>query len=416
MIRLRFRKPCLCCVWALVGAHAAHGAWQVVPEISIGIESDDNPRLVDDDTAAELGRDDVASRLLAEARWRLLNSGQRGELAVTPALRTDSYADEVHEDFQSTDGFVRSNGTYRWERALIGFDADFSNERILGSEFLVAEPDDPDLAEPNPTDTVLLGLNERRRRFVLNPYTEVTTGGLHLVRIDARLQDVSYDGDMQTARSDFNEAALGTEYVRRLDARNSLSGGLRVSRFEADRNDNEADTVGIELGFSRDLSEIWSLDLRLGTQRSDTTFMNADALTVTTTQDDATFGLGFRKRSETGRMNIDLQRNVAPDSFGSLVIRNQLRLALLRQMSPTLNGVVAIRAIESENAGGDLAPTDRVFGRLELGLDWSFAELWSLFIKYNHSTRREDLAALSSIDARSNALALGFRYRGRTQP
>jgi hypothetical protein len=322
--------------------------------------------------------------------------------------------DGADDDLQSTDGFLRSNGQYRWERTLAGFDADFSNERILGSEFLTAAPDDFDIADPSPTDTVLLGLNERRRRMILSPYTEITTGGQHTVRVDARLQDVAYDGDMPTARSDFTEGALGTQYLRRLDARNTLRGGARVSRFEADRNGNETDTVSVELGYTRSLSALWSLDLSVGAQSSDATFLDANGLVATRVEDNAIFGLGLRKRSELARLNVDVQRNVSPDSFGFLAVRNQLRLTMVRQMSPNLSGLFAIRAIDTEGAGDDDA-RDRSFGRLELGLDWAFAELWSLFVEYDYTTRQDDFVDIASVDARSNTFSLGFMYRGRAE-
>lgn len=408
------RRFALCTCMAVLAASAARADWEFAPEISIEAESDDNPRLIDDDTAAALGQDDAATRLLAEARLRFSNAGPRGRLALAPALRTDAYMDEADDDLQSTDGFLRSSGQYRWERSLAGFDADFRNERILGSEFLTAAQDDFDLADPSPTDTVLLGLNERRRRMIVTPYTEITTGGQHTLRFDARLQDVSYDGDVPTARSDFTEGALGAEYVRRLDARNTLSGGARVARFEADRNGNETDTVAVELGFSRSLSALWSLNLSVGAQSSDATFLDAEGLVTMRTDDNATFGLGLRKRSELARLNVDLQRDVSPDSFGFLAVRNQLRLSMVRQMSPNLSGLFAVRAIETDGAGDDSA-RDRSFGRLELGLDWTFAELWSLLVEYGYATRRDDFVDIASVDARSNTFSLGFVYRGRTE-
>lgn len=398
----------------LLGAPAANAAWDFAPEFSIAAESDDNPRLIADDAAAALGQDDAATRLLAEARLQFVNNGERGELSFAPALRTDAYMDEADDDLQSTDGFLRATGQYRWERSLAGFGADFSNERILGSEFLTATPDDFDVVAPDPTDTALLGLNERRRRMIVSPYTEITTGGQHTVRVDARLQDVSYDGGVLTTRSDFTEGALGTQYVRRLDERSTLTGGAQVSRFEADRNGNETDTVGVELGFTRSLSALWSLNLSIGAQSSDATFIDVDGLLTTRAEDNATFGLGLRKRSELARLNVDVLRNVSPDSFGFLAVRNQIRLTMSRQMSPNLNGLLAVRAINTDGAGDDGA-RDRSFGRLELGLDWALAELWSLFVEYGYSTRQDEFTDRASVDARSNTFSLGFMYRGRAR-
>jgi hypothetical protein len=402
--------------WAflLLWAGMARGAWQFVPEILIEAEANDNPRLLADSPELAPLTDDAATRVLAEVRLQFANATPRGAFAVEPSVRSDAYADAGNDDLKSTDTFLQSSGEYRWERAVAGFSADIAREKLLGTEFLSAQPSDIDFDDPTVIDSVLLGLNERRNRRTLSPYTERAVGSQGTVRLDGRFMDVGYDGDPVSARTDFQDLQLGAEYIRRMSPRSTLSGRIFGAAFEADANSNDTDTVGVGMRYSKEMSSIWSLNVSWGLEQSDFRYVDPTTGPQTGTDDNATFGLGLRKRTEFANLNVDLQRQVNPDSFGFLAARNQLRFALQRQMSRALGGTIALRAIETEGIRGVIAG-DRSYGRVELGIDWAFAELWSFVAGYEYSTRQINSFELDAGDASSNAISLGFSYQGRTR-
>lgn len=397
----------LCSGTVLVVPAAARAAWEFVPEIEIAADANDNPRLVPEETADER----AATRLLTSVRLEFANFSPRGELTIAPAVRSDAYADAIDEPLESTDTFLRSRGEYRWEQVLAGYDVDLSRERILGTEFLNAGPIDLDVDDPAVVDSLLLGQNERRRRAVLAPYTEITLNERASLRLDTRLTDVGYDGDAITSRTDFQDTAFGMELGRELNERATLFGRLYGSRFEAEDNDNLTDTAGVALGFSRLLSDAWTFNASVGVEHSDFEFLDETATPVTGTDDNFTFALGFRKRIERSSVNIDVRRNVNPDSFGFLTARNELRTALRRQMSPTLNGGIAFRFIDAATLGGG-GDLDRNYGRLELDLAWAIGRLWSFTTAYEYSRNAFEGP---QDDADSNAVTVGFTYRGQTR-
>jgi hypothetical protein len=398
---------------ALTWPAVAHSEWDLVPEIWIGAETNDNPTLlIADPTTPELDDvdDDPASRILAEVRLRADGVFPRGDFFIEPSVFTDAYA-EGSSEFQSTDARLRSGGEHRGERAAVGFSADLASESILGTEFLDAQPIDIDAEEPPAVDTVLLGRNERRTLAVLSPYTAVELSERGALRFDGQLMDVGYEADTITARTDFSAATLGAAYLRRLSAGNTLTTRLYGSRYDVEADQADTITRGIEMVFSHEVTDVWSTSIAWGVARSE--FTNVDALgnAVDGEADNPTFALNVRRRSERSSVNFDLGRGVEPDSFGFPAVRDELRVAWLRQMSQKVRGGMAIRVIESADIG-DVLGADQRYGWVDLDLDWAFGELWSLVLGYEYAYRAIDTL---EEDARSNSVSVGFNYRGRSQ-
>ena len=401
--------PIMSFVIAMAWPAAARSAWDFVPEIWIAAETNDNPALLSVEPAAPEYYD-PASRILAEVRLRADGVFPRGDFSVEPTLRSDAYADAGRSDFQSTDGHLRSSGEIRAERTVTGFSADFASERILGTEFLDAQPSDIDAEEVPAVDTVLLGLNERRTLAVLSPYTAVEFSERGTVRFDGQFMDVGYDTDTITTRADFTASSLGAAYLRRLSAGNTLTTRVFGSRYDVEADPADTVTTGVEMAFLRAVSDHWSASVAWGIARSQFTYVDVVGELVIGEVDTPTLGFAVRRRMERSSVNFDLGRGLEPDSFGFPAVRDELRVAWLRQMSPTLRGGMAIRVIESADIG-DVLGADRRYGWVDLDLDWSFGELWSLVLGYEYAYRAIDTLG---DDARSNSISIGFSFRGRS--
>jgi hypothetical protein len=398
--------------WLVLAALATAGAraWEVVPRLRIAADANDNPRLLSDD-AIQAGTDDeTASRLIAEARFELANVTPRSEFEFEPAIRTDRYADEADRPLESTDTYLRGAGQRRWERAALGFNMDFAHEKILGAEALnmPTNPDDPAF-----DDGILLGINERRTRAVFSPYTEIELGERGTARLDLRALDVSYDDPtMLTTHLDYTDWEAGAAYIRRLTSRSTVSGRIFGSRYEVEANGNVTNTEGVEIDVARNVSDVWSVAATVGYEYIEFTYLDATAIRVRGKEDGFVLGLSLRKRTELASVDFDLRRRTNPDSFGFLSQRSELVATFLRDLSPKLTGGFVIRAIANEPLRGIVATARRDFGRVELNLEWAFAELWSLSTAYEHAAWKTD-----EIDraANSDSLVVGFNYRGRSR-
>jgi hypothetical protein len=199
-----------------------------------------------------------------------------------------------------------------------------------------------------------------------------------------------------------------------LDSRTNLATRVFGGRYEAADGANVTDTTGIELLFTRELSGIWAVTAGFGVERSEFAFLDAAGTFFSGTDDNGILDVSLRKQSERSLLNFELSRRARPDSFGSVVIRNELAASLDRDFSPKVRGGVVFRAIRSDAL--DVIPDHREYGRVELRLQWAFRPLWSLVAGLEHSYWRN-----VNLDARANSdsATVGFNYRGRsrrTQP
>jgi hypothetical protein len=191
-----------------------------------------------------------------------------------------------------------------------------------------------------------------------------------------------------------------------------VSGRIFGSRYEVEANGNITDTAGVEMDIARTVSDLWSVAATIGYEYSEFTFLDATTFTpITGTEGGFVFGLRLRKRTELTTFDFDLRRRTNPDSFGFLSQRSELVATVLRDISPKITGGLVLRAIANEPLGSAI-DTRRDYGRVELNLEWAFAELWSLSAGYEHAAWKTDELDRA---ANSNSVIVGFNYRGRSQ-
>lgn len=395
----------------VVPASLAHGAWDFLPEVTLEAESNDNPALNDGLSTGATYED--ASRLLADAKVRLRRVEPRSELTFEPRVRTDAYAEKEAQRLESTDVFLRSNGLHRGQNVSLGYAADMARERILGVEFLETLPSDldPVIGDPADVPTGQLGANELRTRMAISPYVQVALNSRSALRLDGRLLDVDYEGNVAAGRTDFFERAIGGEFLRTFDERATFGVRVFATGYEATVNSNVTDTRGITLSYGRDVSEVWSWNISGGVQTADYA-LTSGGRRIRGTDDSGTFAIGVRKRGEISGMRAELARRMSPDAVGVVVARDELRLAWDRRFSSRLDGSFTLRAIETDSVSA-IAATERRYGRAEFDIGWRFSTSWSFVAGFAHATARST-GQLDS--AESNSLTLGVRYRGRPSP
>jgi hypothetical protein len=389
----------------------AFAQWEVVPDITLEAETNDNPSLNTVRTE-ETRRLENASRLLADALVRIRRAEPRGEIVLEPRVRGDMYAEEEARLLESTDFFLRSNGVHRGQTVRLGYSADLASEQIIGVEFLETLPMDPIADDPSAVATTQVGINEQRTRVGIAPFVEIAMNSRSTVILDGYLVDVDYDLDQATSRTDFLERAIGGEYRRALgDQLGSFGVHVFATLYEASLNANNTDTRGVDFRYSRDMSELWSWNASVGTQRSDFA-VNAGGRRIRGTEDTPTFAVGITKRGERSTMRSELVRRMSPDSLGFVAPRDEIRVAWTRMMSARVRGRLGLRAIDAQGVPIVLG-SDRQYGRLEVGVDWELRPTWSFVASYAYA-RNEVETVIGEPPADSNALTLGIRYHGRS--
>jgi hypothetical protein len=391
-------------------SYTAHADWEAIPDVTLEAESNDNPALNTAGTT-ETQLLDQATRLLADAAVRIRKVEPRGEISFEPRVRGDVYAEEEARILESTDFFLRSNGVQRGQTVRLGYSADIARERIVGVEFLDTLPTDPVAEDPSAIATTQVGINEQRTRVGIAPYVDIAMNSRSSVILDGRLIDVDYATDQIAGRTDFLERAIGGEYRRALgDRRGSFGVRAFASGYEASANANTTDTRGVEINYSRAMSELWSWEGSIGTQRSDFA-LNTGGRRVRGTDTTPTYAFGITKRGERSTMHSEIVRRMSPDALGFVAPRDELRVGWQKMMSARVNGHLVLRAIDAEGIPTVLG-SGREYGRLELALDWALRPTWSFVASYAYA-RAESEVTIGD-PSESNALTLGIRYHGRS--
>jgi hypothetical protein len=385
-----------------------HAAWEATPEVAIGASHDDNLRLVPDDLPSGVAVPAEANATVLEARLRATSTGERSYLFFEPRVHIDHYLEDENETLNGADTFLRARARYDWTQASLAFFLDYDDQDILDAEVTEAFPDDPDIEDPTDPDTGLIIVDEDRERFIFGPSLDVRVSDRSSLVFATQVLDVSYSGRELQSRSDFLYTAASAGILRRVDGRNEVSARLAASEYEADFNNNQTKTFGVEGTFDRELSRNWTFNMLAGVSRSDYSFLGGQGL-VENADTNFTFAVGLRQRSVRNTINIDLSHEAMPNSGGYLTLRDELHVYLVRAFSERLQGQAGVRGYVTKTLDGVVNDDDRDYLRVDLALEWAMTD--RLFINGGYAFTSQQF---SGADASSNNIFVGIAYRGRS--
>jgi hypothetical protein len=412
-----------CALASVLPFATASAAWDTVSDITMGVEANDNPRLgqrnIGQTQELMTERDHTAVRALMDARFRLSNFGERGQIYLQPRVRADTYSDSADSDLERQDGYLYSRGAYKWQRGDAGFNANFSRESILSSEIIDTGLGDLDtdmnggIIEPVEGTGQLVLLDERRNRVSLAPFANFTLSSRSTIGIEASYLDLTYTGAQIRGRSDISQRLFGTHIDRTIDERTGASARVYVSDFTGETTDNETRTVGVEGSFNRHLSEIWSFVFGVGLERSAFTFETTEGGTIDNADANFTMNLGFTKRTDLSSLDFNLRRAADPSASGFLTVRDEIQVVYRHRMSERLTMNLGLRALQERALNHSEGQSGRDVARLSFDIDWAFTPSWSVAFGYDALSQRfvDRLRA----DGSSNVLSVGVVYRGRSR-
>ena len=385
-------------------AKSSYGAWDLLPELDLIVETDDNPRL-----RAE-GLENEASRTALDARVGIMNFGERGTIYFQPRVRSSAYADSDDDDLDDDEIFLRGYGEYNWTSSTIGFYSNSERQNIRNAEFRSASPLDPDIADPIDPGTGLTSFtNGRREALWLTPYYQFDLSDRNSVLLELTHSDVIYTGAASRGRSDFVQNEFSAGLVRSVGEITEVTARVFVSEFEADENDNVTDTVGVEGNFIQPLGATWTMEVTAGVQRNDYSFTDFDDF-IENADTNVVLAFGFRKRTDRTRINFDLDRAIYPSGSGFVSEINEASVWVERRFTERLTGSIGAAYERTKTVDEISTVNDRDYKRIDIELRWALNEHWSLSAGYD-ITDQEFKDQLDS-RAKSRVLFFGVSFQG----
>jgi hypothetical protein len=410
------RRLCWSALSVALCALSANAEWQAVPTVGLNAASQDNPRLQTDDQPSE-----TSSSMVLNASLDLSTYNERGYAIFAPRVESYVFADNADQELESDDWFLRGRGEYRWQVVTLGFRSDYQERAIRNAELVdiddpVFDPDGNVIENPDDvTSGRLVFLDQTQERFTLRPYMNFRLSERSTLRFQLASTEVSYSGGSTIVRTGFDNRSIEAGVVRRVDEQNQVSATLIASDYEADANANQTDTIGVQGAILRRVSDIWTVGITAGVQRSDYVFVDPITLqTVDNAEVSPTLGVRATKRSERSTLDFAVDRVLSPSSSGFLNQRHEFRVYLNHALTERLSGRFGVRLSDNKSVGEAAPINDREYMRFEMSFDWGIRPRWVLTGGYHHIG--QEFTQGVGGEATSDMLYIGVGYRGLSRP
>jgi len=372
-----------------LGSTAQAANWEFDPRLQLSYEYNDNYRL--DFPGNEI---DVSGAMLDVIfPVRLVDPVKRAEIA--PRVRATLFPDERDED--STDYFL--NGLYeqRTQRQLFGIEGAFSHEDVVRSELPSSEIDG-NLGDPVGGDAGRVLRRNERDLIRVEPYWHYDVSQRHRAEAGAHYIDANFKENFAGEQEDFSDYGVYAGWGFLVSPRSSITLRGRAARYETGFN---ADGYGAEVEWRSDYSQIAHMYVRLGGQQTSLSRGSVPSET------NVIAGAGGRWTWPTTNLFVDLTRNVSPTSAGAVVERSQIRLRLLRKLTPRFALLAGARATRDEAVSRNSTYPDRDYLSGDFGFDWRISRTWSVVGSYDYIWQEY---SDEPSDTSSNAISLGIVY------
>lgn len=327
----------------------------------------------------------------------------RSKTELKPRLRFQKYPDA--KDLDQTEGSLDLRSTFSTQRTKAELVAKFSHTDEYNAEFVDDDDFDPD--GPDVVGNGRILFSETRTRIEARPSIEFQLTERTGVGAELLFQDVSYDADGPTTQRDYRNYEGSVFLTRNLSQRTELEAGVVASRYETDNDANKTDSYGFSTTLRQRWSETFTADLSLRVEDSDIERGNPVSFKQSAT-DWSLFG-GLAWRGQITRVRLSAGRSLNPSGDGDRVVRDEVRLAVDRDLSQRLVLKAVLRAAQQKAQGGGVATSDRDYARGELSLEWKAARTW--FVRGGASYTWQD-RKIEPDSAKNRSVFLVIGYRG----
>lgn len=378
-------------------AARADAVWEFTPKIEAGYLYDDNYRLT------QPGTETAVNGPLVDAAFEMATVTQTGQFLLTPRVRATYFANQ--QDLDSVDYFA----TMDWRRNGQRFDtqlrADFASQDIINSEQPNADVDSG-LGEPVFGDAGRVIVKNRRTRYGVQPQVSWELNQRNRFEIAASYYDVSFDEAISQAQVGFDTTEVTAGVRTRISERTTIATRLRGGYYDIEFRD-VTKAYGAEVQWDTRTVKDTTRFFRIGAQNVELANGGSNVAWLA--------GAGVSLVLGRNELFTDVSRSVGPSSAGVVVARDQLRLRLVRAMTPRLNLLVGLRGTHDEDVDDTSSFTPRSYATADVGLEWRLKEEWSIRLAgdYTWQKYQNDNDAADSTGAMASII---YQPLQRTRP
>jgi len=199
---------------------------------------------------------------------------------------------------------------------------------------------------------------------------------------------------------------LSASWNRNITERFTIGLASSATFYESgtDTQGIDSDIYDLSLTSEYALSEVWSLDGRVGLNYLDSTNKLAGQ-SITSSNSGSLFNLSVTRKLQTQTLSFDISRSLNPSSSGQVNKQDVFKASWTKSLNEMLSFSLAGSYRETTQALEDNSDK-REFITVQPSLNWKFAESTAIKLSYSYRQKQDD----SSSKAESNSVLLGIKH------
>lgn len=374
---------------SIVTGSASAGPWSIEPRLGASAALDSNPGLSELDPSSE---GHIAALLSLPLRY----DADDIALLISPSAR-----------ISNSKGYSSLASSYEHLDSSVQFSNDLGSTTIQAG---VAR--DSSLYHAG---GLVNGVGVRRDTADANADWSRSLTERSLLQLDLGWSRVSYDQPQNsTALTDYRYLSAGPTLAYALSERNTLKVLGNLGRYQSQDGITRSNSENLQLGFVRQLHELWSLSATAGYSRSTNTdkiffgpFFLGD---LTTHQDGAVYIATLTRQSEQLTFNGSVSRSLQPTGFAFLSRQDSVSLSATYVRSERWDFVLTAAWNKARNpvpgnsqTDVGAASTDVRYFNAQLTADWHWSQQWIISM---HATRVSQEFGPPTVSAASNGVSV----------
>lgn len=329
----------------------------------------------------------------------------RSTTDVRPQVIVSRYPDAA--DLDQTEGMLDFRSIFQGQKARATLFGKYSRLDEYNAEFGSVEFDEFDPNAPQVAGSGLVLRSETRTRVEVRPGIEIQLTPLTGIGLDLLARDVSYESDRVVSQRDYQNWDADLHVSRRLNQVSTLSVGAFATHYQTGDDLYSSDGYGVSSTLRQRWSDTFTLDVMLRVEDLQTDLGNPVSSTSSDTQWSLTTGLNWR--GQVTRVRFSAGRSLTPSGGGDVLVYDQLRAQIDRDLTQRLMWRNALRATSQSSQDSTQSASERDAVRFESSMEWKMSTTWNLRAGATYTWQDRASAGASAEDT---AAFLSIGYRG----
>ncbi|HKQ82092.1 MAG TPA: outer membrane beta-barrel protein [Steroidobacteraceae bacterium] len=364
----------------VVGAADA-ADYRFEPRVELGGMYNDNYRLAPDN-------EDSVQGGLADVSLRLRSVTPTSDFNLTPRVRATYFPDDSEDD--DVNEYVNLGFAHKAQTWRFGLEGYYSHEDLQTSEQPEADqPPDAGLGGGVGVENGTVRVKNSRDLIRLAPSVSFDLTPTKAVEAALEYYSADYSRDTVGSNTDFDSIAGSLGMSFRFSPTQRILIAATGTSFDPDTPlTGRSTSYGLKGELWTDRTEIMQTYLRIGAERTEEDDPEIGEAPDPTTN--YVLGAGIKAQYQVTAIFADFTHGVRPNASGVLVTRDDLRVQVRREFTPTVSGFVGVLGANDEAANDDGEFRDRRYYAGSAGLQWRFTPAFSLVGAYDYRRQKRD--------------------------